>query len=314
MTFPSSEYRVLLDSLYDGVYFVDRDRRIHFWNKAAERITGFSADTVLGHSCSCGVLTHVDANGDTLCHGMCPVARTLLDGQPREDHVFLHHKDGHRVPVSIRVTPVRDAEGNITGAAEVFIDAAARSTDQHRIRELERLAMFDPLTQLANRHYVDIELRNRLEEMKRYGWSFGIYMADIDHFKSVNDQYGHDVGDSVLRAVAKTLSANARPFDVIGRWGGEEFVGIVRNVGADGLRAAAERARRLVGSCYISVPDGAVRVTVSMGVTIAQAEDTPELLVKRADLLMYRSKQAGRNKVTAAGAAGADASPQGESA
>jgi diguanylate cyclase (GGDEF)-like protein/PAS domain S-box-containing protein len=301
MSFTDAEYHVLLDSLHDGVYFVDRERRIQFWNKAAEQITGFSSESVVGQCCSSAILTHVDANGDSLCQGLCPLARTLVDGQPREDHVFLHHKDGHRLPVSIRITPMHDAAGNITGAAEVFVSPASRAVDEHRVQELERLAMFDALTQLANRHYVNIELHNRLEEMKRYGWSFGVFLADLDHFKSVNDAHGHDVGDAVLRAVARTMTANARPFDVIGRWGGEEFIGIIRNVGADGLRATAERIRRLVGSCYVSVPGGAVRVTISMGATLAHAEDTPETLVKRADLLLYRSKQSGRNKVTAAG-------------
>ncbi len=95
-------YREILDNLYDGVYFVDRERVVNYWNKGAERISGYSAEAMIGHSCSDHLLNHVDADGVSLCQDRCPLAACMSDGLPREAEVFLHHADGHRVPVLVR--------------------------------------------------------------------------------------------------------------------------------------------------------------------------------------------------------------------
>ena len=102
----SGFYRELLDNLYEGVYYVDRQRRITFWNKAAETITGYSRREVLGHKCFQNLLKHVDDQGVSLCLSACPLAQTIQDGQPRSTSVYLHHKDGHRLPVAVRVAPL----------------------------------------------------------------------------------------------------------------------------------------------------------------------------------------------------------------
>ncbi len=101
-------YRDLLEQIYDGVYFVDTERRILFWNRGAERITGFSRDEVLNHCCHDNILKHFDGSGTCLCQNECPPMKTIQDGQAREAEAFLHHKDGHRVPILVRVTPVRN--------------------------------------------------------------------------------------------------------------------------------------------------------------------------------------------------------------
>jgi len=98
-------YQDLLDQISDGVYFVTLDRRITYWNGGAERITGYGAHEVLGHRCSEGILRHVDDTGQQLCLHGCPLAAVMKDGRPREAHLYLHHKDGHRVPVTVRPRP-----------------------------------------------------------------------------------------------------------------------------------------------------------------------------------------------------------------
>ena len=102
-------YRSILESIGDGVYFVDRDRRISYWSQGAERITGYADDRVLGNSCADGLLMHVDDNGTSLCHDGCPLAATLADGQAREAQVYLHHCGGYRVPILLRTTPIYGA-------------------------------------------------------------------------------------------------------------------------------------------------------------------------------------------------------------
>ena len=151
---------------------------------------------------------------------------TIDDGKAREAEVYLHHKDGHRVPVSVRVSTLTDADGKVTGGVELFTDISSFKALELRIKELEEMALLDNLTRLANRNYMEKEMLVRFEEQKRLGVPFGILFMDIDHFKRFNDTYGHDVGDHVLRFVADTLVKNSRPFDVVGRWGGG---GVYRN-------------------------------------------------------------------------------------
>ena len=298
MRLEPESYIKIMEDLHDGLYFVDRNRVISFWNKAAERISGYAAAEVVGSSCADEILVHVNGEGCQLCNGMCPLAATMRDGAPRETEVYLHHKDGHRVPVSVRVSTLRDAEGNVIGGIELFTDISSQEAIKMRMKELEEMAMLDNLTRLANRNYIKQELRNRFEERKRFGVPFGILFMDIDHFKHVNDTWGHKAGDEVLALLARVLSSNARPFDLYGRWGGEEFIGILRNVTAAGLESIGNRMRILVENSSIMYEGVRRSVTVSLGATLAENDDSIETMMKRADSLLYRSKSGGRNRLT----------------
>ena len=291
-------YKSILDNLYDGIYFVDRDRKITYWNRAAERITGFQVSEALGTHCYDHLLNHINDEGDSLCHRDCPLAKCIETGEPMQTDAYLYHKEGYRMPVSIRVTPILDQHGNIVGAAELFSDNSAKALMLQRMEELETMALIDPLTRMANRRYIEMHLRNRLEEMHRYGWTFCVLFVDIDDFKRINDTYGHDAGDKVLKIVGRTLSGNARPFDIFGRWGGEEFVAIIENVSFKSLPMIANRFRLLVENSYLSVGDEKIKVSVSLGATVARLNDTVETILRRADQLMYQSKKAGKNCMT----------------
>jgi diguanylate cyclase (GGDEF)-like protein/PAS domain S-box-containing protein len=291
-------YEKILENLHDGLYLVDRDRVVTYWNKAAEQISGFTANEIVGKSCSDNILTHVDSDGNNLCTGMCPLAATIGDGKPREAEVYMHHKDGHRIPVSIRVSSLTDRDGNIIGGIELFANISHQAANELKIKELEKLALLDNLTQLPNRNYIGREIQSRYKVKIRYNVPFGILFIDIDHFKKFNDTYGHDVGDDVLKFVAKTFIANARPFDLYGRWGGEEFIGIIHNVNGQGLKLLGNRLRKLIENSYIIRENGKLYVTISIGATLINKDDTIDGLIKRADTLMYKSKAAGRNCLT----------------
>ena len=292
-------YATLLDNLYDGVYYVDRERRITFWNKAAERITGFSQAEVLGKRCADNLLRHVDNRGKALCEGDCPLSYTLLDGQPRSASVFLHHKDGHRLPVAIGVAPITDNRQKIIGAVEIFRDNSATVAALEHLKELEDLAYLDGLTKIANRSYLENFIVSKFNEFRRLGWSFGVIFVDVDQFKQVNDSFGHQTGDLVLKMVAQTLLKNCRSFDLVGRWGEEEFLCVISNLkDPDQIMVVAERLRALVESAWISLPDCSLHVTISLGVTLARLQDSPGILIHRANELMGQSKTAGRNLCT----------------
>ncbi|MEW6489692.1 MAG: sensor domain-containing diguanylate cyclase, partial [Thermodesulfobacteriota bacterium] len=290
--------RDLVENLFDGVYFVDLERRITYWNRGAERITGYRAEEVIGSRCADNLLVHVDESGVQLCREGCPLEATCRDGRLREARVFLRHRGGHRVPVLVRASPIRDGQGRIIGAAEVFSDVSAQAEAQWRAEELEKLALLDHLTGAANRRYMEILLAARLGELERYGWPLGVLFADVDRFKELNDAFGHAAGDRTLALVARTLASGARSFDVVGRWGGEEFLVLLVNVTGAELEEIAERLRLLVESSRLPIASGDLHLTVSIGATLAVPGDTPEALVGRADALMYRSKHGGRNRVT----------------
>ncbi len=131
-------YEEIVSQLHDGLYIVDCDRVIRFWNRAAELITGFSAEEVVGRTCSSNILTHVDSDGACLCTGNCPLSDVISGGQNREDEVFLHHKTGHRVPVSVRVSPLKNEKGEVVGAVELFTDLREKEAVRIRLVELEK--------------------------------------------------------------------------------------------------------------------------------------------------------------------------------
>lgn len=293
-----NSFERVIENLHDGLYFVDKDRVITYWNKAAERISGFCAAEVIGKSCADDVLTHIDSDGNSLCTGMCPLAATISDGKTRKTEIYMHHKDGHRLPVSVRVSTLTDKDGKTIGGIELFTDISNQAAHELRVKELEKLAFLDNLTQLANRNYIKRDIQSRFEEKKRFNIPFGVLFMDIDHFKKFNDTYGHDVGDDVLKFVAGTFIANARPFDLYGRWGGEEFIGIIRNIKSHDLKNLGNRIRKLVENSYITHNGKRLQVTISVGATLVSESDTIESLIKRADKFLYKSKAAGRNCLT----------------
>jgi len=292
-------YKDLIDNLYDGVYFVDRERVITYWNKGAERITGYQGTQVIGRSCSDNLLNHVTADGVQLCHSQCPLAACMEDGNVHEAEVFLHHADGHRLPVLVRSSPVRDTNGNIIGAMESFSTATEVLTLRRQVRELRRTTRTDTLTGIGNRQYLEGRLRAVIAEFADHTPAAGLLFMDIDHFKQCNDMHGHDVGDRVLRMVASTLYYSMRKTDVIGRWGGEEFLAILYDVTSqEELRSIAEKLRILVESSRLDVANKGLTVTISVGATLLLPNDTPASIVSRADRLMYQSKQEGRNRIS----------------
>ena len=291
-------YEEVLELLYEGIYFVDNDRTIISWNKGAEKITGYKADEVIGKKCYENILNHVDESGNLLCILGCPLHATIGDGAAREARVFLQHKKGFRVPIDVRTTPTYDKNGNITGAAEVFIDDKNKVQILSSLEKYKREATEDLLTRIPNRRYLMAALGARMSEYVELAVPFGVAFLDIDNFKKVNDVYDHDTGDEILKMVAQTLEGNLRKQDVVGRWGGEEFVAIFPDVDAAGIEAVTQKMRFLVAESKVRKDFGEIKVTISIGATIVLPEDTVELIVSRADRLMYESKEAGKNRVT----------------
>jgi diguanylate cyclase (GGDEF)-like protein/PAS domain S-box-containing protein len=287
----------ILNNLYDGVYFIDRMKKIRYWNRSAEIITGFPAKEMIGLSCLEDILTYSGDEVVNLCKGECPLCQTMDDGQMRETEVYLQHKDGHKVPVLLRAVPVYDANGDISGIVEIFSDKSLTKACLAHIEELERESLLDQLTGVANRKYAEMSLEGRLSELARYDWPFGVVLMDIDRFRMLDQMYGNEIGDKVLKMVAKTLVNSSRSFDVIGRWSDDEFIGIIINVNENKLYTVAHRFLTLVEQSNLSVGPKVVRATLSAGATLARIGDTAEDLIGRAEILLAKSREIGGNRI-----------------
>ncbi|MGE3807600.1 MAG: diguanylate cyclase [Gemmataceae bacterium] len=167
-------------------------------------------------------------------------------------------------------------------------------------KSLQELARVDELTRVSNRRHVMESLHMEVERSLRFRHPFSLLFLDLDHFKEVNDRHGHGAGDQVLSNVVATVRSVLRPADVIGRYGGEEFlVGLVETDGRTALRIA-ERIRRRVAQTPFYLDHGEVRLTISIGLTSLQGDSDIETLLKQADQALYHAKETGRNRVCTA--------------
>lgn len=298
----------VLGELADGAYIVDHDRNITYWNPSAEAITGYTRQRVMGQSCRDNLLMHINDTGELLCLRMCPVAHTLRDGQVREARVYLHHADGHRVPVIVRVAPIKEGEV-ITGALEIFTVDQSLATVLEQQEEITCEDDYDALTHLCSSAVAHRQVENRLAQHDEDAKPFGVLMVDIDYLSRVNNAFGYQTGDQIIQMVARSLSSSLTPQDFAARWGGEEFLAIVDAADEPSLFQIAERIRILVehSSLTLNAPQLAVgsapvmqtiRVTVSVGGALVEPGDTPARLLARAERTLQLSKSQGRNRVT----------------
>lgn len=285
--------KLLLNSAGDGIYGVDRQGMCSFVNPAALAILGYSAEELLGKNTH-QIFHHHQADGSAYAEERCPVDLTRRDGVRRQVEDAFIRRNGEVFPVHLSVTAMHE-NGQLVGVEVVFQDITRRKAME---QELKRLATTDPLTGVANRRHFIEQFEMELARIKRSGESAGFLMVDIDHFKNVNDRYGHAIGDTVLQHLAELSRRRLRRIDLFGRLGGEEF-GILLP-GTDSAKAwqFAEEFRRLVADTPAQSSQGEIPFTISIGVAEFKASDpAPDSILARADAALYRAKDAGRNRV-----------------
>ncbi|MGI5939280.1 MAG: sensor domain-containing diguanylate cyclase [Thermoleophilia bacterium] len=289
---------VVMENVREGIYIVTPDRRITYWNAAAETISGYSRERVLGSKCSDDILDYVDASGRSLCRSDCPLAATITDGQPHEVFVYLRHADGYRLPVLVHTVPLHNEAGDVTAAVKIFSHHSTLSSALKQLRELNKALGIDPLTGIGNRRSLELHLKRLITESSTSDRRAGLLFIDVDNFKDINDRYGHVVGDEALKMVANSLQHNVRSTDHVGRWGGEEFLVLLYDVTEEHLAKTSDKLRMLVASSYLNTVEPPLHVTISLGATLVRPDDTVAGLISRADSLLYKSKNAGRNRCT----------------
>jgi diguanylate cyclase (GGDEF)-like protein len=198
---------------------------------------------------------------------------------------------------------LRDGDLIQFGPQAVFRYSVADEGQEQLLRQLYEASVTDALTGANNREHFDSQLRMELSFARRHGTDLAVVMFDVDHFKRVNDTFGHPVGDEVLVEISKATRRLVRNEDVFARYGGEEFVLILRGIALDGARIVGERLRERIAELSITTDKGPLKVTVSVGCAsfASTADATAESLVQVADKRLYAAKRGGRNRVVAEG-------------
>ena len=284
---------LLLDSAGDGIFGSDMQGRCIFVNPAALTLLGYREDEVLGQNLH--LLLHFkDVHGHSYPDTQCPIQQTLLDGVAREVEEHFIHKSGLAIPVHVKVTSMVEL-GQRVGVEVVFQDITERKAMEARLIEL---ATTDSLTGLPNRRHFIERITQELNRIHRFGKSACLLMLDLDHFKLVNDRYGHASGDFVLKSFAKMMRAQLRQTDMAGRLGGEEFAILLPETELDSAGIFADRLRQRLASLPQNTGDIEFWVTVSIGYTSLSASDKHvDEALARADQALYRAKENGRNRI-----------------
>ena len=274
-------FRAALESLQTGVCLVDRDRRISFWNEGAERITGYLRQDVLGRFCGEILLVKFHENKAALCEHACPLLSAMRDGQAREARVYLHHKSGYAVPVSLRAVPIRDAHGHVVGAAESFVERPCASTRRRPDSDLAVGHGLDSVTQLPDYPFTESYLVDRLKFASEHVIPFGLLCIQLDHLDTLTATHGLDAAEAILHVVAQTLRNGLDPQDFVGCWSEDQFLAIIANCGDGNLLTTAERLKRLARASEIVWWGDQLSVTVSVGGTVLRPGEPIESLLER---------------------------------
>ena len=302
----------LLDNMHDAVVFVDQSGRIVTWNRGAERLTGIAAAAVRQQSWLPRLVCLRDEHGATVADTDCPVMYAIENGVQSLRRFMIRGRNERPVAVDVHVMPVLSGDGVMHGAAITLHDASPEASLEKRCQSLHERATKDPLTQVANRAEFDNTHKRFVEAHLERRLPCSLIICDIDHFKQINDTFGHQAGDEALKSFAQLLKSLCRPGDLVARYGGEEFVILCADCNNAAGAQRAEEMRHAI-SCLPVPALGGKSITASFGVTAVQAGDTPETMLRRADRALLEAKQCGRNRVVqlGSGVAETEAQPEG---
>ncbi len=292
----------IVEKMSDGVLVLDSQNRIVDINPAMEKILKRESESFLGKSAVQALPPWMDQSVALLSE--------------EETHTELRISDSPSRYLDLKVTPIYDKARHLNGRLMVFRDVTDRKLAEKKLRaandrlhsqlieigtlqsKLRAQAIHDPLTDLFNRRYLDETLDRELARAAREGYPVCVIMLDIDHFKKLNDTYGHEAGDYILKALARTLSTHNRRGDFVCRFGGEEFVVVMPNIPVEVAYKRAQEVRGALNSLYIPYEEFHLNITISMGIASypTNGEDR-EAVLRAADRAMYAAKRAGRDHI-----------------
>jgi diguanylate cyclase (GGDEF)-like protein/PAS domain S-box-containing protein len=278
-----SRDQLILDSINDGFFELDRRGRITTLNRGLEQMLGYSRGEILGHA-----YTEVLAAED-IPRTLALLTRIQQDRTDNQFAATFKRRDGSLGHFETRPTLFHDRQGQIAGCRGILRDTSEQMAYQNKLIDM---AYRDPLTNLGNRKAFSEELQRSLELMQRQERSLALLYIDLDRFKQVNDQYGHDIGDALLISIAQRLQGSLRQPDHVYRLGGDEFTVLLTNADAESALKLAERLLSSLGQPFIDERLVIDFVTPSIGIALyPQHARQAESLIKAADIAMYEAKQ-----------------------
>ncbi len=290
----------LIDAMHDGVVFVDAQARITLWSKGTERLTGINSEAAAGRAFAPSLLDMCSHADIRIADDACPVAKSLINNTQLRQRLQVMGKQGQHVAIDLHAIPVHSPDGKLQGATVLLHDAQPEASLEEKCEALHAEVTKDPMTKIANRAEFDRMLALFIEAHQQAGQPCSLIMCDIDHFKNINDTYGHQAGDEAIISLANLLSSLCRAGDLVARYGGEEFAVLCADcTNADGARRAEQIRRKLSELQHSCL--GNKRITASFGVTEQQAGDTPETMLRRSDRALLMAKEQGRNQVVQLG-------------
>lgn len=292
----------LIDNMHDAVVFLDRRRIVSHWNTGAERLTGVGGSAAIGKEMTPSLLDMAAATGELIQDDESPIAIAIEDNLQALERVSVMGRNGQSVNVDMHIIPVSpsDRPGHVIGAAVLMRDVSSESTLEERCQALHAEMTKDPMTQVANRGEFDRMLEAFVEAHLETDLRCSLIMADIDHFKRINDTFGHQAGDEAIMAFANLMKSLCRSGDLVARYGGEEFAILCADCNNATAAKRADIIRKQLSETNHSYLGGK-NITASFGVTELQPGDTPETLLRRSDRALLQAKDQGRNQVVQLG-------------
>lgn len=300
LVFETFSQLFLIEREYDGYFLLDGGHNVLVWSWGLEQLLGLSPRDVLRRRWSPELLGYTGELGQPLALHEIPMQQVLQGQPPQSGALRLQPAPEQAVAVEIHTLPLTEADGRFLGAAEIVKNLQRSQHLPPDYRELKLAASRDPLTAVANRGELETQLRLLFDDWQETDDAepFSVIFLDIDFFKNINDTFGHTVGDQVLIDVARLLKQKSYSGELVGRYGGEEFVLLCPAVTLDQAVRRAERLRESIQSARIG-SIGNYRVTASFGVAQVERSDSPESVLRRADFALYQAKESGRNKTCA---------------
>lgn len=282
-------FQTVLENLPVGVYVLDRERRVRFWNRGAEQITGYLAQEVVGQACR-GPLQHCDPQGHVLCAERCPVTATFHNGHPQQNYVFSLHKQGHRVGIQIHTLPIFDGRDSVAGVAVVFEEAPA-SCGTESFGSL-MYGCLDPITGVPSQRLTRAVLGESVIGLEEMHGGFGLLLIRVLGLKEFSAKHGANSVVPFLRATAQTIRHSLGGEDFVGRWGEDEFLAVLHSPSPVTVAATAETIGRLLSQSEVSWWGDRFLIEAVVAHAVARPGDRLETLIRK------------MNPVQAAGASG----------
>lgn len=274
--------RNILETLPTGLCVVDMQKRILCWSSGSERITGYLQHEVVRHSCMAEPLLHCDRPGCESCSADCPLERAMKSAQAADATGFLHHKNGHEIPVRIRAVPVRNQHGSIIGAVETFDELQPGANREDLEAGHLRRDCVDNVTGLTDRAMMQSHLQHTMALFADAKIPLAVLLLQVHGLPHFRASLGHEAAASLLRVIARTLESALWTTDLIGRWSDDQFLVIVNGCHEQAINLVRERVRRMLAGEAIEWWGERRFLPVLIGEASAQAGDTVESLMERA--------------------------------